>query len=564
MSVATDLTEVTYTGNGTKTSDVTPVAYPITFPVLYDDYGNAEDIHVYVYIKATGALAADETLTATVSGLNVTTLLAWSSLYWISLVRIPEFLQEQAFNYLASIPSAVLENALDRQVMMLQYLKAKMAQLPLADACKNTFAAYDSTGQLTFTDTGITGTPAIAGGPIAEMLDDVDNLAGQKTLGLIPAGSIAAISAPIQTILDDATIAAVRTTMDVHSKAESKTEVEATLKMSDLEGCAASNAAAPDTDITITKGRRRDSTNAVNILLAVATTKELDMKFEAGTTNGGADLGMTVDKVTVVDATNLCTVVTKAAHGLTDVSTVIIPNLAVGDAAVSAHLAAVNVITVVNPTTFTIVLDGHTLAETSATEGVVIACSHGAIATAPGETYYMYLGMTAALVVDAFFSISAIGATPPTGYTLFRMIAAFRVGSTGLILPGTWSEGNQRFRYNTPVLDLNVGAVSSAARTLSPLSVPPSSIAYFTFRLNAAGAGVTCAILTDGVGPDIAAAGLTNDDIGCGVGVFAGWGNYDRLTDSSSRIGVRADATNGRGYIQTKGYWLPLGAYDYP
>jgi hypothetical protein len=179
MSVATDLAEVKYTGNGTKTTDVTPVAYPITFPVLYDDYGDAEDIHVYVYLKSTGGLVADETLTATVSGLNVTTAAAWSSLYWVLLVRLPEFLQEQAFNYLSSLPSSVIELALDKQVMMMQYLKARAAILPgIADDRASQAAGFDAAGALMAGYiAGVTVSPFIA-----TLIDDADTAAALGTL----------------------------------------------------------------------------------------------------------------------------------------------------------------------------------------------------------------------------------------------------------------------------------------------------------------------------------------------------------------------------------------------
>jgi hypothetical protein len=69
-----------------------------------------------------------------------------------------------------------------------------------------------------------------------------------------------------------------------------KKYVDDNILMGTLEGCAASNAADASHDITITKGRRRDSTNTVNIVLTTERIKQIDAAWAAGTNQGGMDV----------------------------------------------------------------------------------------------------------------------------------------------------------------------------------------------------------------------------------------------------------------------------------
>jgi hypothetical protein len=58
-----------------------------------------------------------------------------------------------------------------------------------------------------------------------------------------------------------------------------------------LFGCTLSNGAAPATDIAIAAGKARDSTDAVNIILAATITKQLSAVWALGSGVGGLDTG---------------------------------------------------------------------------------------------------------------------------------------------------------------------------------------------------------------------------------------------------------------------------------
>ncbi len=92
MSVTTELSQIKYAGRG----DTGP--YVITFPVTYNDIGNAEYIKVYVLDKATG-VKTDITSTSSIDGLNVTTAIVYDSNYEIQILRDPPFTQENDFTY---------------------------------------------------------------------------------------------------------------------------------------------------------------------------------------------------------------------------------------------------------------------------------------------------------------------------------------------------------------------------------------------------------------------------------------------------------------------------------
>jgi hypothetical protein len=87
MSVTTELSQIKYAGRG----DTGP--YVITFPVTYNDIGNAEYIKVYVLDKATG-VKTDITSTSSIDGLNVTTAIVYDSNYEIQILRDPPFTQK--------------------------------------------------------------------------------------------------------------------------------------------------------------------------------------------------------------------------------------------------------------------------------------------------------------------------------------------------------------------------------------------------------------------------------------------------------------------------------------
>lgn len=119
MSVTTELSQIKYAGRG----DTGP--YVITFPVTYNDLGNAEYIKVYVLDKATGE-KTDITATSSINGLNVTTATVYDSNYEVQILRDPPFTQENDFTYGSSFPAALFNKALDKLTMLAIRLKESL------------------------------------------------------------------------------------------------------------------------------------------------------------------------------------------------------------------------------------------------------------------------------------------------------------------------------------------------------------------------------------------------------------------------------------------------------
>lgn len=116
MSVTVETSQLRFAGRG----DTGP--YTVTFPVTYDDTGNAENLKIYVLETATGT-KTDITSTSTVTGLNVYTLVAYSSSYELQILRDPPFTQEDDFTYGSSFPASLFNKALDKLTMLALRLK---------------------------------------------------------------------------------------------------------------------------------------------------------------------------------------------------------------------------------------------------------------------------------------------------------------------------------------------------------------------------------------------------------------------------------------------------------
>lgn len=102
------------------------------------------------------------------------------------------------------------------------------------------------------------------------LVDDADAAAAQTTLG---------ISSFIKTLLDDADAATARATLVIP------------FPQGHISGLTLSHAADTDHDITIAAGSARDSTNAYDLILASALTKQADASWAVGTNAGGFDTG---------------------------------------------------------------------------------------------------------------------------------------------------------------------------------------------------------------------------------------------------------------------------------
>jgi len=115
MAVTNSISRVQYQGDGST------VDFDITFDVTLDDYGNAEDIRVYLSNVDTGTFE-EITDDVTVSGIVVTVPSAYSTSERITIVREPEATQESDFTYGSSFPSSAFNRALDKLTFLIQSL----------------------------------------------------------------------------------------------------------------------------------------------------------------------------------------------------------------------------------------------------------------------------------------------------------------------------------------------------------------------------------------------------------------------------------------------------------
>ncbi len=205
--------------------------YAIDFEVARDDSGNAKDIKVY-YEDAAGNPPVDITSTSTVTGLNAYTAASYPAADSVVLLRRPSLKQLSAYADGAVFPGTATERDFDRIYYLLQYFDYAIARylmvrvtdtdpvwLPSKSARPGKVLAFDGEG-LPY---GACGIPTVyASAWAATFLDDLTLLAGQKTLGLIPVGAGAVISAFIQGLLDDADAAASRATLSVYAQADNR------------------------------------------------------------------------------------------------------------------------------------------------------------------------------------------------------------------------------------------------------------------------------------------------------------------------------------------------------
>lgn len=191
MTIETTTNRISYTGSGTTG--------PFSFPYYFLADG---DLTV---IKTTIADGTEETLTLTTdytvsgageaAGGSVTLVATLSSAYKLTIIRDPDILQPADYPANDRFPAATHEEALDRATMILQRLK---------DYIDRSFRLSDG---------DVSGISLILSNLAAGELIAV-NAAGTGIESIAAADvNLATVSAFIQTLLDDATAAAARTTL---------------------------------------------------------------------------------------------------------------------------------------------------------------------------------------------------------------------------------------------------------------------------------------------------------------------------------------------------------------
>lgn len=178
--------------------------YPITFDVILDISGNAQDILVQVVDSA--GVTTDITSTSTITGLNVYTAIAYDATNQVVLVRYPDVTQPYTFPFGTKFPSKTFENALDRLLYLIQRgsgdadlaLKAPFvevatppARLPTITERASKLLGFDGSGDPIAAD----GSSSAVSAAMAPVVSAATLAASKTAYG---------ISAFIQALLDDA------------------------------------------------------------------------------------------------------------------------------------------------------------------------------------------------------------------------------------------------------------------------------------------------------------------------------------------------------------------------
>lgn len=154
-------------------------------------------------------------------------------------------------------------------------------------------------------------------------------------------------------------------------------------------------------------------------------------------------------------------------------------------------------------------------------------------------------------VVDILFSLSPTSPTLPTNYTTFRRIGSMKTDASAHWLPFT--QTGDVFTWAISVTD--VSAIATTASRVSKVLSTPTGIttsALFRAGMNVAGAATT--ILFTSLLETDQAPGATGGFGDLATGTNSTNGDFERLTDTSSQIGVRSTNTGGIYSIFTYGW----------
>jgi len=211
---------------------------------------------------------------------------------------------------------SVVERALDRLTILVQQVRllvagalrqpvsdsTTIAELPTADARAGKYLVFDDNGDPTVSES-VVPTEATVSAFMETVLDDTTAAAARTTLGLTigtdvqaqdaDLAALAALSSTGLVARTGAGTAAARTltaggkiSISNGDGVSANPTITGALPRSYLAGCALSNNGSDATnDIDIAAGECRDSTNTVNITVA-ALTKQLDANWAAGTNQG--------------------------------------------------------------------------------------------------------------------------------------------------------------------------------------------------------------------------------------------------------------------------------------
>lgn len=175
----------------------------------------------------------------------------------------------------------------------------------------------------------------------------------------------------------------------------------------------------------------------------------------------------------------------------------------------------------------------------------------GAIATATWYHFFLIYDPTT-VATDILFSLSPSAPTMPSGFTLFRRIFSMKTDGSSHWL--AFTQTGNTFILATSVTDIN-NIATTASRVNKVISSPLGVVCAALFRATLAGGGNVSIIFTSLQETDQISGGAQtgiSDLATINSGFEAG--NFERLTDTSSQIGVRSTTTNGTYSIFTYGW----------
>lgn len=164
--------------------------------------------------------------------------------------------------------------------------------------------------------------------------------------------------------------------------------------------------------------------------------------------------------------------------------------------------------------------------------------------TVGNSDYYIWaIARSDTGVTDVLFSLSSTSPTMPANYDFKRLVGWFKRTGGAIVAFKTWEMvgGGLSFLWTTPTMDINLSALTTARRT-DAVKVPldfetDAAVRIVMSDASSAFSAVVCNPAEADVGPDAAAAPLAN--IVCASGGNAA-AEFVIRTDSTGKIAARA------------------------
>lgn len=325
-----------------------------------------------------------------------------------------------------------------------------------------------------------------------------------------------------------------------------------------LSGLAMTHAADTEHDITVAVGKARDSTDATDMALASAITKQFDATWAVGTAAGGMSAGeaLAFELMTLDVAPATAWVVGNTITGQTSSQTCIIAKV----------LTTTTYYVISRSGAFTlgeILTNGTTTADQGA--------ANPTFALQVGTLHIWQIKRSDTNVVDVVGSINEIsGITPtlPANYDYKRLIGSYRINVTSNIINGDWwgTGLNRTFMYDTPILDVAVVNPGATTALTVSLSVPGGIVVVPKLNLSLyEGSSNWCFLYISSLeNADMAGVGTTAPLFTCRAHGVNGAYDGDVLstvrsnTSSQIRYRVSYAGADTQVHIATLGYEMSL------